>query len=279
MDDTKGLPRSPIELPVVAPTLQQMSASHRLGRRVNQLRPGRLLDELRSTIETRQDRHEIQQLRAGRDVIWPELANPLVTVRIATYSAGERLRVAIDSALRQTYENVEVLVIGDGCDEPTSDVAESYEHRGVRFLNLPRRGQYPSKPRDQWMVAGATPMNVGLELARGEWIAPCDDDDLITDDHVERLVAFAQSHRLEFVWSAAALQGPLGEWSRTAPDQLANGHISHGSVLMSSELRFLRYNRRSYLSGREADWELWRRMKRAGVRMGYLDALTYYHFA
>jgi hypothetical protein len=40
----------------------------------------------------------------------------------------------------------------------------------------------------------------------------------------------------------------------------------------------MRYNRRAYIPRRPGDWDLWRRMRRAGVTMGFLDALTYYHF-
>jgi glycosyltransferase involved in cell wall biosynthesis len=279
MTTPSNLPRPDASLPTVQPTAEQMSVGFRVTHRFRQLHPESVLEGIRSAIEGRQDRHELQQLRGSRDVVWHEEKEPLVTVRIATFSAGERLRVAIESALRQTYQRVDVLVIGDHCDDATAAVAEAYRDRGVQFLNLPRRGQYPADPRQRWRVAGATPMNAALELARGSWIAPCDDDDLITDDHVEKLIAHAQSERLEVVWSRAALQAADGSWFQTAADRLEDGHISHGSVLYSTDLRFMRYNRRAYLSGRPADWELWRRMKRAGVRMGYLDELTYYHFA
>lgn len=279
MTTPSNLPRADASLPTVQPTVEQMSVGFRVTHRLRQLHPESVLESIRSAIEVRQDRHELRRLRGSRDVVWQEEKEPLVTVRIATFSAGERLRVAVESALRQTYQRVEVLVIGDHCDDATAAVAEEYRDRDVQFLNLPRRGQYPADPRQRWMVAGATPMNAALELARGSWIAPCDDDDLITDDHVEKLIAHAQSERLELVWSRAALQAADGSWVQTGADRLEDGHISHGSVLYSTDLRFMRYNRRAYLSGRPADWELWRRMKLAGVRMGYLDELTYYHFA
>lgn len=273
------LPAPGARLPTVQPTEAQRSLGFRATKRLHQLGPASILEGLRAAIETREDRAELLRLRAGRDVVWRDDSEPLVTVRIATFSAGERLRVAVDSALRQSYERVEVLVIGDHCDDATAQVAESYQDRGVRFLNLPRRGQYPDDQRQRWMVAGAAPMNVALELAAGSWIAPCDDDDMLTDDHVEKLLSQARSQRQELVWSRAALQTADGSWVQTAADRVAEGHISHGSVLYTTDLRFMRYNRRAYLSRHPGDWELWRRMKRAGVRMGYLDELTYYHFS
>jgi glycosyltransferase involved in cell wall biosynthesis len=279
MASPQGVPPPDTPLPVWAPSGEQRHAAFRLAYRWSRLRATLSADAVRERIEIRQDRRELRQLRDNRDVVWREIDDPLVTVRIATYSAGERLSLAIESALRQTYRNVDVLVVGDQCDDATATVAQRYAADGVRFLNLPRRGQYPVLSRQRWMVAGAAPMNVALELARGDWIAPCDDDDMLTDDHVERLLDHALRHRLEFVWSRAALEASDGSWSRTAEDTFEEGQISHGSVLYSTELRFMRYNRRAYISRRPGDWDLWRRMRRAGVKMGYLDALTYYHFA
>jgi glycosyltransferase involved in cell wall biosynthesis len=274
-----NLPSPDSTLPTIRPTAEQKTVRFRAARRLRQLHPVSALEEMRSAIATRQDRVELLRLRGGRDVVWQEEPEPLVTIRIATFSAGERLRVAVESALRQTYEHVEILVVGDHCDEDTARVAASYRGQGVHFLNLPRRGQYPEDRRQRWMVAGAAPMNAALELAQGSWIAPCDDDDMLTDDHVEQLVEHAVSRRLEFVWSRAALQEADGTWVQTGANQFEEGHISHGSILYTTNLRFMRYNRRAYLSERPGDWELWRRMQRAGVRMGYLDELTYYHFA
>jgi glycosyltransferase involved in cell wall biosynthesis len=279
MPDQVDVPSPTADLPVFQPSSEQRTIGFRARYRVRRLRADALLDAVRSTIETQQDKAELRRLRGGREVVWTDDPQPLVTVRIATYSARERLAVAIESALRQTYPNVEVLVVGDHCDDETAQVAQSYRDRGVRFFNLPRRGQYPDAHDKRWMVAGAAPMNTALELARGAWIAPCDDDDMVTDDHVEKLLTHARHQRLEFVWSRAALQAVDGSWVRTAADRFEEGHISHGAVLYCSDLRFMRYNRRAYLSRRPGDWELWLRMRRAGVRMGYLDELTYYHFA
>ena len=270
------------------PTVDQMSPQtataidplrRRLLSRTNALSVDRLLDLGRRRIETRQDRAELLTIRDGADVAWrTDSGQPLVTVRIATYRAAQTLHRSIDSALAQTYPQVEVLVVGDACDTATATVAEGYGD-AVRFLNLPRRGQYPADPDRRWMVAGAAPMNAALDLARGAWIAPCDDDDVLTATHVERLLDRALVGRFEMVWSRAGMQQPDRSWRVTQGPPMRHGQISHGSVLYCTDLRFLRYNRRSYLGGAPGDWDLWRRMRDAGVRIGFLDDLTYYHFA
>lgn len=129
-----------------------------------------------------------------------------------------------------------------------------------------------------WQVAGSTPMNVGSLLARGEWIAPCDDDDEFTPDHVEALVGHGLATGAEMVWSDAQMQQPDGAWKPTPGPPLNHGRISHGSVLFRSDLRFMMLNRRSYLMNQPADWNLWQRMSRAGVRIAYRPGVTYRHY-
>ena len=234
--------------------------------------------------ERRQRKHEkflLEQVRAGRDVCWTHADNnptPLVTVRIATYSRGAVLAErAIRSAVEQTYENLEILVLGDDCDDATAAAALSIKDPRVRFLNLPRRGIYPEAQRARWMVAGTHPMNAGLILARGDWIAPCDDDDEFTPDHVQTLLAHALENRLEHVWSRAAMFED-GAWRITGGPPLRQGQISHGAVLYTAGLRFFRHSDTCWRLPEPGDWNLWRRMKRAGVRMGFLDHLTYFHY-
>ena len=145
----------------------------------------------------------------------------------------------------------------------------------IRFVNLPTRGMYPPVPPQRWQVAGTHPMNAGLVLASGSWIAPCDDDDIMTGTHVEHLLEHAVAQRLEMVWSRTALREE--GWRVTGPE-FRQGEISHGSVLYSSALRFMRHSNTSWKMDEPGDWNLWRRMQAAGVRIGWLDELTYYHY-
>ena len=81
---------------------------------------------------------------------------PLVTIRIPTY-VRSRLLVerALPSIARQTYQNFEVIVVGDGCTNDTAERIEAFGDPRVRFVNLPYRYPYPDDPEDRWTVAGA----------------------------------------------------------------------------------------------------------------------------
>lgn len=251
-------------------------------RQLRATRPRSLAERARERLAAIEERRLLTQARGGRDVAWAHADDetaPLVTVRIATYNRGPLVAErAIASALRQTYGNLEVLVVGDACDEATQAAVQAVDDPRVRFVNLPTRGLYPSEPSHRWMVAGAHPMNAALYLARGAWIAPCDDDDAFTDDHVERLLEKALTERLELVWSRAAFRDGEGAWSVTAGPPLRHGQISHGSVLYSSALRFIRHSESCWRIPEPADWNMWRRMRALDVRMGFLDHLTYLHY-
>jgi glycosyltransferase involved in cell wall biosynthesis len=244
--------------------------------------PKHYLNEvIRSRLTAGDERRLLAQVRENNDVCWAatDEPEPLVTVRIPTYNRGPLVAErAIGSALRQTYERLEILVIGDHCDEATERAVKSIEDPRLRFVNLAERGLYPTTPMLRWMVAGMAPVNAGLAIAQGAWIAPCDDDDELTDDHVEVLLREARHRRLEFVWSKAAMEVEAGIWAEVGKWPLACGDITHGSVLYSTGLRFLRYNENSWKLGEPGDWNLWRRMRAAGVKMGFFEQVTYRHY-
>ncbi len=103
---------------------------------------------------------------------------PLVSVVIPTYDRGELLvNRAIPSVLAQTYENVEIVVVGDAAPESTGERLRDLGDPRITYRNLTLRGPYPEDARDRWHVAGVPARNAAVALAHGEWIAPLDDDD------------------------------------------------------------------------------------------------------
>jgi hypothetical protein len=255
-----------------------------LGRRLRYVRKAPLQatgEAVRAHLEARNERRRLVRAREGSDVCWAatDEAEPLVTVRIATYNRAELVAGrAIASALRQTYERLEILVIGDHCDDATQRAVRSVNDPRLKFINLPEHGLYPTETSLRWMVAGSIPMNAGLAIAQGAWIAPCDDDDEMTDDHVEVMLREARQRRLEFVWSKAAFEAEPGKWSEIGAPRLAGGGVTNGSVLYAGGLRFFRYNENSWKLAEPHDWNLFRRMRSAGVKMGFVDRVTYRHY-
>lgn len=208
---------------------------------------------------------------------------PLVSVIIPTFQ-NSRILVerTLPSVLRQSYVDFEVVIVGDGCspehvERIESFLAERNESR-FRFENLAERGVYPSNPHHRWLVAGEKPANRGIELARGDWIAPLDDDDEFTSDHIETLLGFALSGGYEFVYGIVSMEQTDGDWVNVGSAPLERAKISHLAVLYHRRLGFFRYDINAWKMGEPADWNMWRRMKEAGARVGFVPKLVGCHY-
>ncbi|MFQ5923118.1 MAG: glycosyltransferase family 2 protein [Anaerolineales bacterium] len=88
---------------------------------------------------------------------------PLVSVIIATYNRKNYVMEAIDSALAQSIDSFEVIVVNDGSTDGTGSALAEYDGR-LRYAFQPNQGESVAR-------------NHGLSLARGKYIAFLDDDD------------------------------------------------------------------------------------------------------
>jgi glycosyltransferase involved in cell wall biosynthesis len=104
------------------------------------------------------------------------MAGPAISVIIATYNRSRALGYAIESVLRQTFTDWELIVIGDGCTDDTAEVVARYAERDsrVRFVNL----------EHNWGEQSA-PNNIGRSLARAPLIAYLSHDDIWLPHHLK----------------------------------------------------------------------------------------------
>ena len=99
--------------------------------------------------------------------------NPKVSIIIPVYNGSDYLREAIDSALRQTYQNIEVIVVNDGSDDGgrTEAIAKSYGDK-IRYFHKEKGGV-------------STALNFGIMKMKGEWFAWLSHDDLFSSNRIE----------------------------------------------------------------------------------------------
>ncbi len=67
------------------------------------------------------------------------------------------------------------------------------------------------------------------------------------------------------------------EWRDVGSAPLAANEICHSAVLYWSALRFIPHNIDAWRLGEPADWNMWRRMKQSGVRIGFLSKIVAVH--
>lgn len=103
----------------------------------------------------------------------------LVSIIIPAYNAERFISDAIRSALEQTYQPVEVIVVDDGSTDGTLSLAKDFDSARLRVVSQPNSGAGRAR-------------NHGLELAKGSFIKYLDADDALTPTAIERQVAEAK---------------------------------------------------------------------------------------
>ncbi len=112
-----------------------------------------------------------------------------VTVIVPTFNRAKYINECIDSLLAQTVPALEVIVVDDGSDDDTAARIAAYGH-SVHYVRKTNGGK-PSA------------VNMGLGLAKGQWIWIFDDDDVAMPDAIEqRLGALADHPGAGFVYSS-----------------------------------------------------------------------------
>lgn len=109
---------------------------------------------------------------------------PKVTVLMSCYNAVRWLDEAITSILNQTFKDFEFVIIDDGSTDETLKIINSYADNDDRIVVI-------SKPN-----TGLTDsLNVGLQMARGEWIARLDADDVAFPTRFKRQIEFLNNNK------------------------------------------------------------------------------------
>lgn len=227
---------------------------------------------------------------ANRQRLWrlrdtPEYAlafeedEPLVSFNMATYSNVEMLMDrALPSVLGQTYERIEVVIVGDNATPEIERALKGVKDSRVRFYNQTLRGPYEEAGERMWYLAGGPPSNEAMRLARGRWLAGMDDDDKCAPDRVELLLKAARERNLEFCY------GQILEHHPNAPSRLlcefppAMSRTGLQASLMHTGLRFICAELGDAIWPVPGDWSRIRRMMRLGVRMGMIDDVVVEYF-
>lgn len=106
-----------------------------------------------------------------------------ITIITATYNSGATLRDTMESVLRQTYRDIEYLVIDGASKDNTLDIVRNYEpmfNGKLKYISEPDKGIYDA-------------MNKGIRMATGDVVGILNSDDFYTTDTVLEQVAQAMA--------------------------------------------------------------------------------------
>ena len=143
----------------------------------------------------------------------------LVTVVIPVYNTGILFENCIESVIKQTYNNIEIIVVDDGSDDiVTQEVLEKYSTRDKRIIVVRNENHGVSFSR-----------NYGINLAKGSYITFVDSDDYINKNHIAILIEQAKKNASDI--SVVEFQN-VKNFEQT---KVESDILSHGDVLYSSE--------------------------------------------
>jgi glycosyltransferase involved in cell wall biosynthesis len=142
----------------------------------------------------------------------PVCSPPRVTVIIATYNRSGPLHYAISSVLAQTFDDFELLVVGDACTDDSEQVVRAFSDPRISWHNLPANSGNQSGPNKQ-----------GVALAKGDYIAYLGHDDLWHPDHLKNLVSAIEANEGDLAFSLTLDIGPPSNPTRGVMGLCPNG--------------------------------------------------------
>lgn len=148
---------------------------------------------------------------------------PPISVLLAVYNGGPYLRAAIDSILAQTFGDFEFVIIDDGSTDSSPAVLNEAATRDprIRLVSRPNKGL-------------TVTLNEGVALARGEFLARMDADDIALPQRFEKQIAYLREHSDCVLLGSRVLQIdpdglPIRQWcAELSHDEIDAAHLNRG---------------------------------------------------
>jgi glycosyltransferase involved in cell wall biosynthesis len=195
----------------------------------------------------------------------------LVSVILPVYNSETTIKNAVDSILKQTFQNFELLIINDGSNDQTLEIITSINDERIRILNQEHKGLVPA-------------LNTGIHESRGKYIARMDADDLALPERFQKQVTFMEQSPSVAVLGTATLVAYADGTKRVRLRPLNTTSIRksivkiclvcHSSVMIRKEMLekvglydVVKDGSKGFLV---EDYDLWTRMLAAGYDLANL---------
>jgi glycosyltransferase involved in cell wall biosynthesis len=152
----------------------------------------------------------------------------LVSVIIPAFNAAKYIRQTLNSALTQTYQELEVIVVDDGSSDATASIVEEFVKKDARVQLV-----------KQCNAGVGAARNTVIRMARGEYIAPLDADDIWFPEKLEKQVACMEQYGREtglvYCWARRVNEDGESEGMQDSsapegPCHKAEGRLRHAMV-------------------------------------------------
>ena len=188
----------------------------------------------------------------------------LVSVILPAYNCEKTLADTLESVLNQTYKDFEIILINDAAKDGTHGICDSFARKDARvryFVNSKNRGTLETRVR-------------AINLAKGEWIAFIDSDDMWSPDKLEKQFNLQKATDCDLIYTASSFineEGKPFKWIMHVPEQVTYKKLLRQNIISNSSvlLRKRDYLTYSPFTEREndmhEDFACWLCMLRAGL--------------
>lgn len=114
---------------------------------------------------------------------------PKVSVVIPIYNVEEYLKECLDSVIKQTLKEIEIICVNDGSPDNSLQIIEEYAQKDNRITIVSRKNGGLSAAR-----------NSGIQYARGKYIYFLDSDDFISEDTLKKLYDISEENKLDILY-------------------------------------------------------------------------------
>ena len=198
----------------------------------------------------------------------------LISVILPVYNGAPYLDEAIVSILKQTHDNLELIVINDGSTDESLEILEKYAVQDNRIIIINRQ--------NKGLVYS---LNEGILKAKGKYIARMDADDVSNISRFESQIEYIEKYNLDICGGHYLLiddEGRINGLSVVPTSHkmctlslLFKVPFAHPSVMIRKRFldeNSLEYGQSSYKIAEDLD--LWLRMHRCGARFGNVDSVV-----
>jgi len=192
----------------------------------------------------------------------------LVSIIIPCYNHANYLQESVESAISQTYDNIEIIIVNDGSGDNTQEVAEGLQKK------------YPEKIKivSQENMGLSQARNNGIEKASGTYIVPLDADDLLDKQMVEKCLIMRNIHNADIVYTGYKRFGTMegtNKWKPFSQNDILYLAVCSAVALFSKKVWHKIGGYKKNMEGGYEDWEFWINAYKHGYKFQHLAEILF----